>query len=331
MTTRPTSTSVLVAICLTLATLGCATPYGGSPYGSTYPGYYGAPQAAPPGTIYPGQPIPTQPGTVAPGSTSSNLPGQFPAAGQFPTPVAPTPNNNSSSGAPPFNNNNSAPDPNAVPDYKDPSAKKPTNNNGYGMTTPFPQADPIANASGDGDTEEAGSNSEIELTGGSDPFFEPITDETENPFDSVEVANYERESQSAARPQPTFGTDAPPANPFAATPTTSGEQVPITPRAQQPIEKQPQFSFHDEYRWVQGIVTMDPQTKVWSVIYSNRPDENDKFGGVLTLEDHPQVARLKEGTLVRLSGQVDYARLDPFNKPLYSITEVSVLATPAAR
>ncbi len=81
---------------------------------------------------------------------------------------------------------------------------------------------------------------------------------------------------------------------------------------------------HDarNFAWLRGIVDFDPQDQRWVMVYSSNPDAADRFGGSITLGDHPQMGRMKPGDVVLVEGGVDDASLDQHGKPLYRIDKL---------
>lgn len=79
------------------------------------------------------------------------------------------------------------------------------------------------------------------------------------------------------------------------------------------------------FTWLRGIVDYDPQDQRWVIVYSANPDAADKYGGSMTLSDHPLFSRIKPGDVVLVEGSVDAASLDQHGKPIYRIDKLQPL------
>ena len=59
------------------------------------------------------------------------------------------------------------------------------------------------------------------------------------------------------------------------------------------------------YSWLQGIIEFDPKHKVWHLTYSQSPDDNDQFGGEVTLKNPEHFQSLRSGRAVSVEGKFD--------------------------
>lgn len=82
------------------------------------------------------------------------------------------------------------------------------------------------------------------------------------------------------------------------------------------------YGHHPDFRWIQGVVDYDKESKSWFIMYDDQPLESDQFGGDLTLADHPLLSRLKPGDVVRIEGTLD-SEEDSRGKPVYQMTRVN--------
>lgn len=270
-----------VAALLTLG-IGCVAPYPYSyPYGS-YPGTYGAPGAVPGAVPGPslGAPAGAQLGAPTPvdGSASKDVGGDAPM-------FDPT-----------------GPDPNAVPNYNDPSP---------GDLGPPP---------GGGEAFDQG----VEPFGASDPMgTENISyDAQNNQAPKLLLQSAEAEPNA---PTPVLNADAE----FAAPVPFEGDNPELAlPYAEdEPLNP---FDHDDQYRTLRGIVNFDDKTQTWSIIYDNKPSRDDDYGGVFTLVDHENFAQWNDNDIVYLEGEISQTEVDAYGKPKYSMSFMTKLQ-PARR
>jgi hypothetical protein len=76
------------------------------------------------------------------------------------------------------------------------------------------------------------------------------------------------------------------------------------------------------YQWLRGKMDFDEQDQTWHIIYSLRPDQKDRFGGSITLIDHPDLSKLQNDDVVLLEGKVDSDSLDRSGKVKYRIEKL---------
>jgi hypothetical protein len=104
-------------------------------------------------------------------------------------------------------------------------------------------------------------------------------------------------------------------------PVSSGSNV-AARTANDPSRPNPFAHDARNFAWLRGIVDFDPQDQRWVMVYSGNPDAADRFGGSITLGDHPQMNRIKPGDVVLVEGGVDESSLDQHGKPLYRIDKL---------
>lgn len=80
------------------------------------------------------------------------------------------------------------------------------------------------------------------------------------------------------------------------------------------------FGHHPDFRWVQGTVDYDKESKSWFIMYDDQPQESDQFGGDLTLGDHTLLSRFQPGDTVRIEGSLDSTEEDSRGKPVYRMS-----------
>ncbi len=292
---------VCIAFGLASAMLsGCHSPYG---YPGQYgPGYYGQPAFQAPG--YQGGPVSPggQPlgngGTYVPGGTA---PGSSP--GMSPTPINPPSTYDSGPGiqwdpknnAPTFNESpatgrGSVPDPGDDLKNSNPGASKPTltptsGTGSDGLTTPFGQAGDASGGSSGAPAQPA------QLEAEPDPFFEPpqqLKSSAVSGASPIQTVSYEAPQTTKLNP---YGRDTKHANPT----------------------------------WLRGVVDYDQKQRSWSILYSANPDSRDSNGGVLTLANHPNLAKCRLGEVVLAEGAIDASQQDARGKPIYVLDNITPL------
>lgn len=73
------------------------------------------------------------------------------------------------------------------------------------------------------------------------------------------------------------------------------------------------------FTWLQGKVDFEPRDKSWHIIYSQRPDPQDHYGGDIGLVGSRKLSTLHNGDIVYVEGRVDPQQLDSHGKPQYKI------------
>jgi hypothetical protein len=88
---------------------------------------------------------------------------------------------------------------------------------------------------------------------------------------------------------------------------------------------------HDpkNYRWLRGKIDFDENDQTWHIIYNLKPDKKDRFGGSITLLDHPDLNDLQNDDVVLLEGKVDSRSLDQSGKAKYRIDNLIPLESPS--
>lgn len=334
-----------------------------SPYGyQQYPGYQPYPQTISPGvqyqqpiqTLTPGQPyVPS--GTYAPGTYSPGTGGTTPSYTNPGGGLQPIPEGND---APLYNpgsgQNRDVPSPymnniNSTSTGTGPfgAAASPIQTANH-LQEPAPLNPPVAGL------REARSAPPAVQSAQSNPFsasgqvYNPVP--VRNPLPPQEsipaappVEDFAMPIQRQAMPP---NTTPPPVNsqddPFAipsAPPQgeaarPAGEDSPFAApldfSVQKPVsESASVFGHHPEYQWLRGVVSKDPGTGTWSVVFNDAPGPNDELAGHVTLAQSPALGKLKDGDIVEIQGQLDPVVKDPLGKPVYLIAELSPLGSPA--
>lgn len=82
----------------------------------------------------------------------------------------------------------------------------------------------------------------------------------------------------------------------------------------------------ESYSWLQGTLEFDAKQKVWYLMYSQSPDDDDQFGGEVTLKNSADFKYLRSGQLVRVEGQFDPTHRDRLGKPMYEASRIDLAA-----
>ena len=85
------------------------------------------------------------------------------------------------------------------------------------------------------------------------------------------------------------------------------------------------------YQWLRGKVDFDENDQSWHIIYSLKPDQTDRFGGSITLIDHPDLNKLQNDDVVLLEGKVDSDSPDRSGKVKYRIEKLFGPLVPKAQ
>jgi hypothetical protein len=75
----------------------------------------------------------------------------------------------------------------------------------------------------------------------------------------------------------------------------------------------------DDYTYLRGIVSRDPQGKGWLLKYSDDPTDGDMYHGILKIVDHERIDLLREGDTIRVEGTIDATSKDRSSKPVYRV------------
>ncbi len=83
------------------------------------------------------------------------------------------------------------------------------------------------------------------------------------------------------------------------------------------------FGYDTEgYTWLKGIIEFDPKHKVWHLTYSQSPDDDDQYGGEVTLKNPQYFKTLRSGQAVSVVGEFDATQRDRLGKPVYEVSEL---------
>ena len=105
--------------------------------------------------------------------------------------------------------------------------------------------------------------------------------------------------------------------------TTSVKNDDVAPRRSfADITARPEFAHDNDYKWLVGELSYVPQKQQWRVRYTSIDDE-DRYGGSVTLDASHLMEGFKAGQLVRVEG----AMLSPDSRepaPMYRVNAISV-------
>ncbi|MBS0206539.1 MAG: hypothetical protein JSS49_26925 [Planctomycetes bacterium] len=273
---------------------GCQSPYGyQSPYYGnapvgTYPQFPGGP-------VYNTTPGPTYVPNGQPGMGSPTPLGA-------PTTQPPSTYDNGSGGIK-FDNNNG----DAAPFNSTPPA-------GGRGTVPDPQDDLKQDPSASKPDLTPTSSSSIRRDFQLQPQLEQVPEQDSTP---VQPANTAEEDDPFAPPRKISSA--------AEMPTGAIEQVKYEspPKERNPYGRD---TTHANPEWLRGVVDFDPQERTWQIVYAATPDPRDRNGGSLTLGNHRDLSRCRNGDIVVVFGGIDANQVDSRGKPIYALDKVQPLA-----
>lgn len=107
--------------------------------------------------------------------------------------------------------------------------------------------------------------------------------------------------------------------PIEVTPASSKGQVSASLADVQEAGPSPFKYDAKEYKYLMGVVEYVEEEKAWHIMYSATPEAADKFGGDITLKDHPGLKGLRKDDVVYVEGHVDSKSRDTTGKPLYHV------------
>jgi hypothetical protein len=79
------------------------------------------------------------------------------------------------------------------------------------------------------------------------------------------------------------------------------------------------------HAWFRGVVDYDEQEKTWYLIYNPDPEERDERGGIITLQDHPDLQFVRSDDTILVEGHFDPGAMDVYGQPKYRIAKVNRL------
>lgn len=267
---------------LTATMAGCVSPY---PYNAPY-GY-----GAQPGGYY-GQPQYPVPSSVPSGDIQLNAP----------TPVDSTPSGGSNSDAPLFDSNANK----NVPDYFTPEPGR----------TP----DPGDVSSPDSAEKQMYDKEKHTFETDKNPFgMNPSSDVKNLAFEESSTRpralSTETAESSVEAPPPITLAAGEYSSPLELKPDQASLKLPYDPATM----PNPYNYDKNGYRSLQGLVTFDDQTQTWIIMYNDKPEREDDYGGVFTLADNEKFSLLNDYDVVYLEGSVSETEKDAFGKPKYKV------------
>jgi hypothetical protein len=109
--------------------------------------------------------------------------------------------------------------------------------------------------------------------------------------------------------------------PAAGYTLTGGEEKPIARRSYADITAKPGYGHAPDYSWVTGELQFVHVRSEWRVRYAS-VDEEDRYGGSLTLTEMGSMSSYSDGQMVRVTGRVIHA---DEREPLYRVGSIQVL------
>ena len=289
----PNKLALYVTGFVAVATIGCVSPYPyNSPYGNGYGGqpggYYGQPQYVPPSSVPSGGVQLNAPTPIDSGPPSSSG-GSNSDAPLFPQDA----NKQVPDYRSPDPGDVSAPD-NAEKDmfYDEEKTSFGTNKNPFGMkSTP----------------------SELKNLAYEESDVEPP------PLETVVL------EEPTEAPPPIALTGGPEySTPLELKTDAASLKLPYDPATM----PNPYDYDREGYRSLRGLVTFDDNTQTWIMMYNDKPEQDDEYGGVFTLADN-DFSVLNDYDVVYLEGSVSETETDAFGKPMYKVDFLQKLQAPA--
>lgn len=152
------------------------------------------------------------------------------------------------------------------------------------------------------------------------PQLEQVPDNTGSPIQPANSAEEEEDPFG----QPKF---SPPKKISSAAEMPSGgiEQVKYEspPKERNPYGRD---TAHANPEWLRGVIDFDPQERTWQIVYAATPDPRDRNGGSLTLGNHRDLSKCRNGDIVAVFGAIDASQVDSRGKPIYALDKVQPLA-----
>tara|TARA_Y100000588_G_scaffold27930_1_gene27295 strand:- start:686 stop:1549 length:864 start_codon:yes stop_codon:yes gene_type:complete len=258
--------------------------YSYNPYG--YGGYPEVLSTVPAPSIAPaGAPIPGQP--IAPGAAPIGPQAATPAGIVQPLQVP------STLGTPPAATTPGATAPQPVPRYVDPT-------------------DPAAGATG-GESTQAG-DAATESSSFRAPTGGTLTGATGgNPAEETAGAVIQAKGETATT---TAGT--------IPAPVTAGLTEPAADPVSLPEIKESNYGYDTTgYTWFKGKIEYDKADKAWHLMYAPTPNQNDPYGGDISLADDPRLEALQDNDVVYVTGTLRSGLSDRTGKPRFRIDQLS--------
>lgn len=123
---------------------------------------------------------------------------------------------------------------------------------------------------------------------------------------------------TSAKPSSTFAADAPP--PLVAPSLSSPRNLPLGPQGVATVATGPRFAHDPHYRRLVGTLDYSRIQRGWLLRYASY-EEDDRYGGVVTLLMSDRETHFKSGQTVRVEG----ALVDPESRqlrPAYRVQNV---------
>lgn len=100
-------------------------------------------------------------------------------------------------------------------------------------------------------------------------------------------------------------------------------QSPMARKGVTETRAKPGFARADDYRWLNGQVRYDSFSKAWRLRYAPL-DEEDAYGGSVTLVDDGTLGKLKDGQFIRVHGSLMCSR-EKAVRPRYKVISVQAI------
>ena len=120
-----------------------------------------------------------------------------------------------------------------------------------------------------------------------------------------------------AKSEPTVKTPAVVAGPESARPIDS---TPTTV----PVINESNYGYDTAgYKWFKGTVEYDKADGAWHLMYAPTPNENDPYGGDVSLANDPRLDALQNNDVIYVTGTLESGLTDRVGKPRFQIEQLS--------
>jgi hypothetical protein len=312
------------ALCGTASLILCGC-WTSAPYGyGTYPGYYAPPPnqgfvVPPGGTMSPGVTYP--PPQLGPPGMPGSGPNWQPAPSNGPPTIAPPMGPSGPSGqlsplpgAPPQTFNGGGPSTFSEPQIG--STRRPENpvpdpvelpgqRTAPGPVGPPPSDQNTSPFGSDGDKQPFEKGTQMQVPKRDDGGPQAVATDGTEPFEAPLERLNKRDSGLVA----------------VAAKTVDGASTDVkTADSKQDADAPNRFDYdRKSYSYLRGVVDFNPRDNAWHIIYSPKPERNDKYGGAFQLVDNPRLNKLHDGDIVFVQGRVNLQQIDSRGKPKYEI------------
>jgi hypothetical protein len=107
-------------------------------------------------------------------------------------------------------------------------------------------------------------------------------------------------------------------------PVTAGLTEPAADPVSLPEIKESNYGYDTTgYTWFKGKIEYDKADKAWHLMYAPTPNQNDPYGGDISLADDPRLEALQDNDVVYVTGTLRSGLSDRTGKPRFRIDQLS--------